>query len=122
MSRRNYAKSELFLMEFILVILFFTICASICITAFVQANNMSEASKTLNKAMILAQSTAERIKATEERRGEGLQAFYEEEYYMEVNTRLQEEMAVSDIFVYQDEKSKKEICRLVVKKYYPGEV
>lgn len=63
MSNRSYAKSQLFLMEFIAVVLFFALCSSICISAFVKANNMSKESKELNHANILAQSAAESIKA-----------------------------------------------------------
>ncbi|MBN7773394.1 hypothetical protein [Clostridium aminobutyricum] len=65
MRNRNYAKSQLFLMEFIVVILFFALCASICISAFVKADNMSRESKELNHALILAQSAAETIKGVE---------------------------------------------------------
>lgn len=65
MSNRSYAKSQLFLMEFIAVVLFFALCSSICINAFVKANNMSKESKELNHANILAQSAAESIKALE---------------------------------------------------------
>jgi hypothetical protein len=63
MSRRSYAKSHVFLMEFIVVVLFFALCTSICISAFVKADNISKQSKEMNHAILLAQSAAEAIKA-----------------------------------------------------------
>lgn len=122
MSKKDRAKSELFLMEFIVVILFFSISAAICINAFVTANRISEESKLLNGAMILAQSTAEEIKATGDRWGETYQDYQDERYYMEVITEVQDEILVADIAVFQVNNRETEICRIEVKKYLPDGV
>lgn len=121
MSKRNYAKSELFLMEFIVVILFFSLCAAICISAFVKANTISEDSKSLNHAVILAQSAAEKIKAT----GKVDQDYlgkYNDRYILKVETTVEDEILTAQIRVYDKEDMKKEICSLAVMKYLPDEV
>lgn len=123
MSKNNYSKSELFLMEFIVVILFFSLCAAICISGFVKANNVSEASEKLNHAVILAQSIAEKIKATSGN-VEEYSGHYEDRYYLEVKTWVEQEILTAEIQVYDesDMEKEKEICRLEVKKYLPDEV
>ena len=80
MSKKNNTKSELFLMEFIVAILFFSICTAVCISAFVKADNISKESKLINGAMILAQSTAEEIKATGNITGEKYKNYQDGNY------------------------------------------
>lgn len=121
MSKRNYSKSELFLMEFIVVILFFSLCAAICISAFVKANNISEDSKKMNHAVILAQSIAEKIKATGNT-GEEYSGTYNNQYYLEVEAGVEDRILSAEILVYDKANMEKEICRLEVKKYLPDEV
>lgn len=121
MIKHNYSKSELFLMEFIVVILFFSLSAAICISAFVKANNISEESKKLNHAVILAQSTAEKIKASGST-GENYSGTYDNRYYLKVESTVEDEMLTADIAVYEKSDRKTEICRLEVKKYLPDEV
>lgn len=59
MNRKNSSGSGVFLMEMILVVFFFMICASICILVFVRANNMSRLAKDTNQGVIMAESVAE---------------------------------------------------------------
>jgi hypothetical protein len=122
MSKKNHTKSELFLMEFIAVILFFSICTAICISAFVKADNISKESDLLNGAMILAQSVAEEIKATEDITGQKYQNYKDDSYYLDVSTEIKDKILVADITVFDAKIQKKEICRLEVKKYLPDEV
>ena len=60
MSGHN-SRSGLFLMEMITVILFFSICAAICVSAFAKARVMADSSRTLNDAVIQASNTAEAL-------------------------------------------------------------
>lgn len=122
MSKKNHTKSELFLMEFIVVILFFSLCTAICISAFVKANHISEESKLLNGAIILAQSTAEEIKATGDISDEKYRDYHDDSYSLEVMTEVQNEILVADIAVFDANNRGKEICRLKVKKYLSDEV
>ena len=122
MSKRNNTKSELFLMEFIVVILFFSLCTGICINAFVKANHISEESQLLDGAMILAQRTAEEIKATGNTSLEKYNDYSDDTYYLKVKTAVRDKMLVADIGVFDGKNKKKEICRLEVKKYLPDEV
>lgn len=62
MSRKRTSKSEIFLLEFIFVVLFFAICAAFFVTAFVKSDNLSNQNGLKNKAMIQAQSAIEIIK------------------------------------------------------------
>ncbi len=122
MSKKNHTKSELFLMEFIVVILFFSLCTAITISAFVKANHISEESKLLNGAMILAQTTAEKIKATGDTTGNKYNDYREDIYYLQVMTAVRDKILVADIVVFDRKNQEKEICRLEVKKYLSDEV
>ena len=52
-------------MEMITVILFFSICAAICVSAFAKARVTADSSRTLNDAVIQASNTAEAYKAAD---------------------------------------------------------
>lgn len=55
--------SGLFLMEMIVAVFFFVVCASTCILAFAKADSMSRLAKDRNGAVIAAQSAVEIWKA-----------------------------------------------------------
>src|SRR5665648_831922 len=112
MSKKNHAKSELFLMEFIVVILFFSLCTAICISAFVKANHISEESKLLNGAMILAQSTAEGIKATGDTSGEKYKDYHDDSYYLEVMTEVKKKILLAVMAECDGNNREKEICKI----------
>lgn len=61
---RTHSKTPLFLMELILMLLFFSISAVICLQIFAGAKNISEESKRLDYAVIQAQTAAEYWKAS----------------------------------------------------------
>jgi hypothetical protein len=56
--------SGLFLMEMIVAVFFFMVCASICILAFAKSDSISRRAKNLNQAVLAAESTAEVWKAS----------------------------------------------------------
>jgi hypothetical protein len=152
MSRRDYAKSQLFLMEFIIVVLFFALCTSVCISAFVKADSISKGSKELNDALILAQSAAESIKGlnyNELDRLSGLTGLYQEEknkfrgyysknfeslgntgktsedakaVYVMETTLSVKDKMLTASITVREKSSKDNICRLEIKKYLPDEV
>ncbi|MGN1350875.1 MAG: type II secretion system protein [Anaerovoracaceae bacterium] len=64
MNRHN-SKSGLFLMEMIIVILFFSICSAICINVFAKARITADHSSDLNRAVVRAISAAEVYKSAE---------------------------------------------------------
>lgn len=63
MNKKSGSGSGLFLMEMIVVVFFFIICASFCIMIFVKANNMSRMAKDTNQSVLFAESIAEVWKA-----------------------------------------------------------
>lgn len=63
--------SGVFMMEMIMVVFFFIICASICILVFVKGDRMSREAMDLNRSVLIAQSVAEVWK---EEGGEGLES------------------------------------------------
>lgn len=65
MMKNNYSKSQIFLLEFIVVVLFFAICSTICISAFIKADRISKDSSRDVNALVLAQNAAECFKASE---------------------------------------------------------
>lgn len=61
MSRKQH--SGIFMMEMIMVVFFFILCASVCILVFVKADRMSREAADLNQSVLIAQSVAEVWKA-----------------------------------------------------------
>lgn len=57
MSRKQH--SGIFMMEMIMVIFFFILCASVCILVFVKGDRMSRDAADLNQSVLIAQSVAE---------------------------------------------------------------
>jgi len=130
MSRSGFSKSHTFMMEFIIVVLFFSICAATCIMAFAKADAVSKGSRELNRGMLIAQSAAETFKAygaTDQ-----ALAYYDADfkpceaadgvYILEVQCDLKSEMKQAVITVSKNTNAAEEICKLEVKKYLPGEV
>ena len=64
MSRQN-SRSGLFLMEMIIVILFFSICAAICVNVFAKARVTADGARALNSAASRAANVAETYKAAD---------------------------------------------------------
>ena len=63
MNKRGGLKSSLFLMEQLIVILIFALCAAICVKIFVSSYIIASDSKDLNHALLIAESGAECYKA-----------------------------------------------------------
>lgn len=61
MNRKQH--SGVFMMEMIMVVFFFILCASICILVFVRADRLSRQADDLNQGVLAAQSVAEVWKA-----------------------------------------------------------
>lgn len=125
---RNSSKSQLFLMEFICVVMFFALCAALCIHVFVQADRISKEGRQLNEALLLAQSVAETIKNMDYSDKEEINTTvnqinkeYKNKYTVRVKDAVKENILQANIYVYSM-KDKKEICTLSIKKYLPGEV
>jgi Tfp pilus assembly protein PilV len=56
----------IFLMELLIAVAVFAICAAVCVSIFVDSYLVSEAADDLNRAMIVAKNGAERLKAGED--------------------------------------------------------
>lgn len=125
LSRKQGMKSQMFLMEFIVVVLFFSICVTICFSGFVKANAISRDGKALNHAIILAQSAAECIKASDYANiDKNLDEFIypqaeADDYTLEITKGVEQQMLRAEIRVCVKDKK---ICELQVKKYIPDEV
>lgn len=63
MNKKSGSGSGPFLMEMLVVVGFFIICASICVLVFVKADNISKDARDINQAALEAQSLAEMMKA-----------------------------------------------------------
>ena len=64
MMAKRHAKSSLFLLEMMVVILFFALTSAICVHLFVQAHQTARHSEALTNGVLLAQSAAELYKST----------------------------------------------------------
>lgn len=121
MNQRNQSKSQLFMMEFLVVLLLFAVCAAICISAFVRADHISRESVQLNRALTLAQSIGEEIKATGMINGEEPDSLTKDNFYVRINRVVEDQMLIADITVSQKDDANKSICGIQVKKYLPEE-
>lgn len=61
--RKTKSKSSLFLMELIIAILIFSVCAAVCMQVFAAAKRASNQSSELSHAVMCAQSAVETYKA-----------------------------------------------------------
>lgn len=57
------SKAPLALMEQVVMVLVFALAAALCLQVFVVSNRMSERNKDIDRAVLLAQNTAETLKA-----------------------------------------------------------
>lgn len=71
MNRKNSSGAGMFMMEMIVAVFFFILCASTCILVFVKADSMSRLAKDTNNGVLAAESVAEVWK---EEGGDGLGA------------------------------------------------
>ena len=136
---KEHNKTRAFLMEFIIVILFFSIAAVITLQLFANANNKSEANDDMIDAVICVQSVAENIRAeVSEYNEEGIytkyldndfnyvteDAYYEEkvivsisnEHSLDIGTLFEYEIIISSV------EDSKEIYSLKMSKYVSKEV
>ena len=75
MNKRSRTGSGIFLMEMMVVVFFFMLCASTCILAFAKSDRMSRLAWERDHAVSAAQSVAEVWKLSEEQQ-EGEQSLY----------------------------------------------
>ena len=65
MRKQHAPKATLFLMELVIVIFFFSICAAICVNMFGSAQQMADDSDNLSRAVVEARSAASCYKAAD---------------------------------------------------------
>ena len=65
MNKYRKSKTSLFLMELVITILFFSLCAAICMQLFVKTHTLGEKTKELNHAVCAAQGFAEVMRGTD---------------------------------------------------------
>ena len=63
--RRKASKTKMFLLEFIIIILFFSLAATVCVRIFVNAKLTSVQSSRLTGAVLKVQEAAENFKAVD---------------------------------------------------------
>lgn len=66
MNKQHTSKSTLFLMELVLVVFFFSICAAICVNVFGSGQMMAKNSYHLSNAVMAARSAASCYKAADD--------------------------------------------------------
>lgn len=63
MNKKNSSGAGMFMMEMIVAVFFFILCASACILVFVKADSLSRLAKDTNNGVVVAESVAEVWKA-----------------------------------------------------------
>ncbi len=66
MNTSRASKSQIFLLEFVFVVLFFAICTTVCVMAFVKSDRLSNENAAKNEAIVRVESAAEVVKACAE--------------------------------------------------------
>lgn len=135
MKTRGMSRAQLFLIELIIVILFFTLAGAITLQVFVKASAQSDYTKALNGGMMAAQNAAEtdKIKNFDELILNGTTIYYNNKwqssdkskakYVLTSQVDLEERWAgVMANFTYTVNEGNKIIFQLKSKKYYSEEV
>lgn len=120
MRKGDFSKSHLFLMEFICVVLFFSVCAAVCVQAFVKSEALSRYGQTTNEALLAVQSAAENIKAMEKPDFEKAKALETETEAFTIVIEPEAEGEMFSAVIKATDKKEKQICCITVKKYVPG--
>lgn len=63
MNKKNSSGEGMFMLEMIVAVFFFILCASICIRVFVKADSMSRLARDMNNGVLAAERVAEIWKA-----------------------------------------------------------
>lgn len=134
----NKSKSRLFLIEMVVIILFFSIAAAVCVNMFAHAKMISVKSTELTEASMKAQEAAETFKsaggdagAVRDRLdahadGEGIAVYYDGEwertnaqpaYVLRMDFSKEDGLSRADISVYQNEE---ELYRIQTAVYGDG--
>ncbi len=138
MSIHRTSRSGLFLMELILIILFFAITSGVCVNLFAKAHVLSAASTDLNHAVLQCETAAETYKHLDgdlgqvasslggEQQGEMLVLYFDQEWnqvtdretavYRLTLVQTQEENGLTGAVV-SAAKGEKELYQLTVKKF-----
>ena len=136
---REHNKTRAFLMEFVIVVLFFSIAAVITLQLFANANNKSEDNDDMINAVICAQTVAENIRSeVSEYDEEGIyikyldrdmnyvdeEAYYEEKVMVSIDKEASSELGqlYNYKIIIMDSNKNKEIYSLNLSKYIAKEV
>ena len=136
---KEHNKTRAFLLEFIIVILFFSVSAVITLQLFANANNKSESNNDMINAVVCAQSVAENIRAeVSVYNEEGIYTRYldDELNYVEDNGYYEETVIVSIVddksseigtlyeyeIIISNASDNNEIFSLTISKYISKEV
>ena len=136
---REHNKTRAFLMEFVIVVLFFSIAAVITLQLFANANNKSEDNDDMINAVICAQTVAENIRSeVSEYDEEGIyikyldrdmnyvdeEAYYEEKVMVSIDKEASSELGqlYNYKIIIMDSNKNKEIYSLNLSKYVAKEV
>lgn len=141
MQSRTSSKSSLFLIELIIVILFFAVASAICVRLFAQAHLTAQEGRDLNQGVFLAESAAETFRGTDcspetmetllgmvPRGNEGYEAYYDENwqpqadrdsaaYLLLLTMEAGSPVATAHVTVLHAENLETPIYELTVKKY-----
>ncbi|MGN0712066.1 MAG: hypothetical protein ACI4LO_09900 [Anaerovoracaceae bacterium] len=120
MRKGDFSKSHLFLMEFICVVLFFAVCAAVCVQAFVKSDALSRYGQTTNEALLAVQSAAETIKAMKKPDFEKAKALETGTETFSIIIEPETEGEIFSAVIKATDKNEKQICCITVKKYVPG--
>ncbi len=121
MNIRHRPRAQLFLMEFLVVLLLFALCSAVCLSAFVRAERISRDSAAANQALALAQSVAEEIKAAGGAAAGDEEGFDRGDFHVQIRQTVEDQLLVATVTVSPREQTHRSLCQIQVKKYLPEE-
>lgn len=134
MQFRGMSRSQLFLIELIVVILFFSFSVAIAVQVFSKAHELSQSSAALNGAVLAVQTAAETDKTVrlQDINTKQNTVYFNEDweiaepahavYIMTVDVTLEErEAGMMAVYNYSVTSNDEVVYRLQSKKYYSGE-
>ncbi|HAG70261.1 MAG TPA: hypothetical protein DCL38_09870 [Lachnospiraceae bacterium] len=118
MKKRRNSGTSLFLMEMIIIVLFFSVASAVCVQSFVNAHLLDKKTMELNHAVMIAQSFIEVMRGTDgsidtfltsfpyavQDRVEGALAYYDKDF--EPCTGDEEGVYAAEMTVLKDNKLK----------------
>ncbi len=102
--RSTRSKAQLFLLEFVLVVMMFALCAAVCVSVFVKADSLSEDVTEQSESLAIMQNAAEIIKSATQTDPQEAEKFIAKQLGLSLLPQDEGKEGNADFVEYFDEK------------------